>query len=78
MFKRLFGQVIGRSIVKALKQTGITVGAAAGLAGAAMLQNPEVMGAIWAATGPFALIAIPVLSFAGQTLYDAVKHRTQG
>lgn len=69
--------VLKRSIVKALKQTGITVATAAGIAGATVLTSPEIMAPIWAATGPVALVILPVASIGGQAIIDYLKHRSK-
>lgn len=67
--------VIGRSIVKALKQTGITLVVVGGTAVGTAMGNPELMAPIWAATGPVAAIALFLLSVGGQALVDAIRHR---
>lgn len=68
-------KVLIRSLLKALKQTGITVGAAAALGGATAMIDPALMDAIWASTGVFAPIAVVLLSVGGQAIIDAIKHR---
>jgi len=70
-----FLKVFGISVAKALKNTGITVGVAAATAGGLLLQNPEVMAPIWAATGFVGPVALIALSIAGQAIVDAVKHK---
>jgi hypothetical protein len=67
--------VLGKSIVKALKQTGITVGTVGLVAVGGALQNPELLAPIWASTGVVAPVALILLSVAGQAIVDAVKHR---
>jgi len=66
--------VFGKSIGKALKNTGIAVGSAAAVAGAAVLQDPELMGTIWAIVPGAPLIVVPLLSLAGQAIIDLIKH----
>jgi hypothetical protein len=70
-----FGKVLGKSVLKALKNTGITVGTIGVVAVGTALQNPELLAPIWASTGPVAPIALFVLSIGGQAIVDAVKHR---
>jgi hypothetical protein len=72
-----FAGVIGRSLWKALKQTGITVLTVGATAAGVALTNPELMAPIWASTGPVAPVALIVLSILGQTIVDAVKHKDQ-
>lgn len=70
-----FLKVFGKSVGKALKKTGITVGMAAIAGAGSVLVDPAAMGAIWAATGPIAPVVVVGLSIAGQALLDLNKHR---
>lgn len=70
---------MGYSFLKTLKKAAISTGTFIGLAGAAAaagaMQNSEAMAAIWAVTGPGALVAVPLIAFGGRLLEDYLKHR---
>lgn len=70
-----FGKVVGRSILKALKQTGITIGAVGATAVGLALANPEALTPLLAVVGPFAPLVLIAASVGGQAVVDAVKHR---
>lgn len=70
-----FGKVLGRSILKALKQTGITLGVVAATAVGTTMMDPTIMAPIWEATGVLAPVFLFLLSTGGQALVDLVKHR---
>jgi hypothetical protein len=71
----VFG-VVGKSIGKALRDVGITVGTVAAVSALTAVQNPEVVAPIIAVlpgpAGAAALLVIPILAKAG---IDALKHR---
>ena len=70
-----FLKVLGKSIGKAAKNTGIAVITAGGTSVGFLLMNPEIMAPIWAATGFVGPIVLIGLSMAGQTIVDLVKHK---
>lgn len=67
--------VLGKSVLKALKSTGIVVGSVAAVAAGSALQDANLIQQIWASTGPVAPIAVFLLAVAGGALKDLVKHR---
>jgi hypothetical protein len=71
----VFG-VVGKSIGKALRDVGITVGTVSAVAALTAVSNPEVVAPLVAVlpgpAGAALLLVVPVLAKAG---IDALKHR---
>jgi hypothetical protein len=71
-----FAKVISKSLGKALRDVGITVGSVAAIAGLTALANPEVLVPIVAAVptvaGSIIVLVVPIVAKAG---IDAIKHR---
>jgi len=59
------------SLGKAFKSLGILVAAA----GAAVIADPEVVTPLFAAIGPYGVVAVIGINLAGSALLDALKHR---
>jgi hypothetical protein len=66
-----------KSLGKAFKEVGITVGSVSAVAGLAMLQNPEVVAPILVAVGPAAPFVALGLQFGVKYALDALKHRSK-
>ncbi|MHA1962424.1 MAG: hypothetical protein ACW99U_19645 [Candidatus Thorarchaeota archaeon] len=68
--------VIGRSIGKALRDVGITVGSIGAVAALTAVSSPEVLAPLVAALpsvgGSLLLVVVPV---AAKAAIDAIKHR---
>jgi hypothetical protein len=71
-----FAKVIGKSIGKAFRDVGITVGTGAAIAGLTIAQDPSLWMPVAAALpgpgGAVLLLAVPILVKAAK---DAIKHR---
>jgi len=68
-------KVIGKSLFKALKDTGRVAGSAAAVAGLLVLADPVQMAAAWAVIGPAAPFAVLAINFGARAGLDALKHR---
>lgn len=68
-------KVIGRSVWKGLRDTGIVIGTAAATAGLIAAQDPEVLAPLAVSLGPYGAIALFVVPWAARAALDAIKHR---
>jgi hypothetical protein len=69
-------KVVSKSIGKALRDVGITVGTVAALAGLTVLAEPATLAPIVAAVpGPVGMVVLLVVPIAVKAAQDAIKHR---
>jgi hypothetical protein len=74
----MFAKVIGKSVLKALKRVGLTVGSVAAVAGATAFANPDVTLPIVLSLGPWGPLAAVALAVGSAAVLDAAKHLPKG
>lgn len=68
-------KVVGKSVLKALRDFGVTVGVASAVTALTLAGNPEVLAPVATALGPWGAILLIVGPIAAKTGLDAIKHR---
>lgn len=71
----MYGTVIKKSLWKAFKRTGTTVGMALAVALVAVLEDPATAVPLAQELGPWGPLAAIGMSLTAQAIADAIKHR---